>query len=62
MPIIPIACNIIYKAVAEVDLIVLEARFWNIEDYLILSVTDAKVCTHLAWVTAHAGGGELDAG
>ena len=59
MPIISIACNIIYKAVAEVDLIVLEARFWNIEDYLIFSVPDTQICTHFTRITAHARGGEL---
>ena len=34
---------------------------WNIEDYFIMLIPDAHICAHLAGVTAHARGGELDA-
>lgn len=42
------------------DLIVFNVWIWNIEDYFIILIPDAHICTHLAGVTAHARGGELD--
>ena len=59
-PIIPISRYLIYQAVAEVDLIVFNVWTWDIEDYFIIRIPDAHVCAHLAGVTAHARGGELD--
>ena len=35
---------------------------WDIEDYFIIRISDAHICAHLAGVTAHTWGGELDAG
>ena len=34
---------------------------WNMKDYLILGSVSCDICAHLAGVTAHARGGELDA-
>ena len=42
------------------DLIVFNVRTWDIEDYFIMLIPDAHICTHLAGVTAHSWGGELD--
>ncbi len=42
------------------DLIVFNVWTWDIEDYFIILIPDAHICTHLAGVTAHARGGELD--
>ena len=61
MPVISIAGYGVYEAVAEVDLIVFNVWIWDIEDYFIISVPDAHICTHLAGVTAHTRSGELDA-
>ena len=61
MPIVSIPCYFIYQAVAEVDMIVFNVWTRNIEDYFIIWIPDAHICTHLAGVTAHARGGELDA-
>ena len=60
MPIVSIPCYFIYEAVAEVGLIVFNVRTWDIEDYFIILIPDTHICTHLAGVTAHAWGGELD--
>ena len=62
MPIVAEARDGIYETVAEVDLTACVVRTGDIVDYLILLATDAHICTHLARVTAHARGGELDAG
>ena len=62
MPIIPVTCYRVYQAVAEVDLIVFNVWTWNIEDYFIICIPDTHIRAHLAGVTAHARGGELDAG
>lgn len=43
-------------------MIVFNVRTRNNEDYLIFRASDTQICTHLARVTAHARGGELDAG
>ena len=61
MPIVAVAGNGVYQAVAEVDLIVFNIRTWDIEDYFIILIPDAHVGAHLARITAHAWGGELDA-
>ena len=60
MPIISIAGDGVYEAVTKVDLIVFNARTWDIEDYFIIRIPDAHIAAHLAGVTAHARGGELD--
>ena len=60
MPVISIAGYGVYEAVAEVDMIDFNVWTWDIEDYFIILIPDAHIGTHLAWVTAHAWGGELD--
>ena len=60
MPVVAVAGDGVYKAVAEVNLIAFNVWIWDIEDYFIIRIPDAHVCTHLAGVTAHAWGGELD--
>ena len=60
MPIVTVAGDGVYEAVTEVDLIVFNVWIWDIEDYFIIRIPDAHVCTHLTGVTAHALGGELD--
>ena len=62
MPIVTITCFFIYQTIAKMNLIVFNARTWDIEDYFIICIPDAHVGAHLAGVTAHAWGGELDAG
>ena len=43
------------------DLIDFNVLVWDIEDYFIIRIPDAHIGAHLAGVTAHARGGELDA-
>ena len=62
MPVVAVAGDGVYEAVTEVDLIVFNVWIWDIEDYFIIRIPDAHVCTHLAGVTAHAWSGELDSG
>ena len=42
------------------NMIVFNVWTWDIEEYLIIWIPDAHICTHLAGVTAHARGGELN--
>ena len=42
------------------DLIDFNVLVWNIEDYFIMLIPYAHICAHLARVTAHSRGGELD--
>ena len=44
------------------NLIVYYVTIWDIEDYFIIRIPDAHISAHLAGVTAHARGCELDAG
>ena len=60
MPIVAIAGDGVYQAIAKVDLIVFNVCARDIEDYFIISVPNAHVCAHLTGVTAHACGGELN--
>ena len=60
MPVVAVARDGVYEAVAEVDLIVFNVWTWDIEDYFIIRMPDAHICAHLAGVTAHAWGGELN--
>ena len=60
MPVVTITCYSINQAVAEVNLIVFNVWTWNIEDYFIILIPDTHIGAHLAGVTAHAWGGELD--
>ena len=43
-------------------MIVFNVLIWDIEDYFIILTPDPHIAAHLAWITAHAWGGELDAG
>lgn len=60
MPIVTIAGDGVYQAVAEVGLNDLYIWFGDSEDHFTSSVFDAHICAHLAGVTAHTWGGELD--
>ena len=60
MPIVAIAGDGVYEAVAEVDLIVFNARTWDIEEYFIILIADTHICAHLAGITAHAWRGKLN--
>ena len=62
LPIIPVAVYRVNEPVAQVHLIVFKVRTRDIEDYFILMFPDAQMRAHLARVTAHTLGGELDAG
>ena len=61
MPVVAVAGYGVYKPVAKVNVVVFNVRTWNVEDYFIIRIPDAHICAHLAWVTAHTWGGELDA-
>ena len=60
MPIVAVAGDGVYQAITEVDLIVFNVWIRDIEDYFIICIPDAHIGSHLAGVTAHARGGELD--
>ena len=60
-PIVAVAGDGVYQAVTEVDMIAFNVWIWDIEDYFIILIPDTHICAHLAGVTAHAWGGELDA-
>ena len=60
MPVVPISRHFIYQTVTDVGLAVFKFRNWNLEDYFIKSGTSSHIGAHLAGVTAHARGGELD--
>ena len=42
------------------DLIAFNVWIWDIEDYFIIWIPNAHIGTHLAGVTAHTRGGELN--
>ena len=42
------------------DFIVFNVWTWDIEDYFIMLIPDAHIGAHLAGITAHACGGELN--
>ena len=60
MPIITVPRFHIYKAVTDVSLIVFYISMWDMEDYFIWGSAGGQISTHLARVTAHSWGGELD--
>ena len=62
MPIVPIACNIIYQPVTDVGLTVFYTRIGHSEFYFIIMRSYGHAATHLAGVTAHAWSGKLDPG
>ena len=43
------------------NVVVFNVLIRDIEDYFIILISDTHICAHLAGVTAHARGGELDA-
>ena len=59
-PVVTVAGDGVNKAVAEVNMIVFNVWTWDIEDYFIILIPDAHIRAHLARVTAHAWGGELN--
>ena len=62
MPIVPIACNIIYQSVTYVGLKVITICIRHTEFYFIIMRSYSHAATHLAGVTAHAWSGKLDPG
>ena len=53
VPIIPVTCYRVNKAIADVGMIDFHIWTWNIEYYKITGVPDSHIGTHLARVTAY---------
>ena len=59
---VTVAGDGVYKAVAEVDCVLRNAGIRDYEHYLTVCIPGAEIGAHQAWVAAHAGGREKDAG